>query len=147
VVDRQPLGVSRREVRVRLRGMAQLDLEETAELRQRRPSVMKALEDERGAGFELREHPSDLRHPAERCRAPGDAPRVRGDVELLAGLDQAEARSAQPSGAKKPLEVGDREEVVEPTFLRARDDERPPFPVLVEELLGRDRIDRALEGA
>jgi hypothetical protein len=50
---------------------------------------------------------------------------------------------AKPARAEKPLDVGDREEVVEPLRFVPRDDERLLLPVLAEKLLGRDRVDRA----
>jgi hypothetical protein len=108
---------------------------------------METLEDERGAGFELGEHLSDVRHAGERSRTPRDALRVRRRVDLLPGLDEAEPRRAQAPGAEKPLDVGDRQEGVIPTHLGTLDDERLLLPVLAEELLDRDRVDRALESA
>jgi hypothetical protein len=51
---------------------------------------------------------------------------------------------AKAPRADEPLDVRDGEEVVETAALRARNDERPLLPVFGEELLGGDRVDRAL---
>jgi hypothetical protein len=142
VVNGEALGLPRREVRVCLRGVAELALERPAELRQRRPGEMQGLENQRRARLERIQYAADLGRAAEGNRPPGQALRVGADLELLGGLDQAEGGVAQPAGADEPLDVGDRKEVVETTLPVPRGDERLPLPVLGEELLGRDRVDR-----
>jgi len=105
---------------------------------------VKSLKDERGACFKLREDAPDLRSAAEGRRPPGKAFRVRADVEFLTRFDQTKRWIAEASRAEKPLDVGNREEVVEASLLVARDDERLPLPVLGEELLRRDGLDCSL---
>jgi hypothetical protein len=123
--------------------MPELPLEPAAELRERGPGEVQPLEDERRPRLELREDAADVRGPAERRRPPGDALRVGVDVEFRAGLDEAKRGVAKAARAEKPLDVGGGEEVVETAFLGAGDDERLLLPVLGEEVLGRDRLDRA----
>src|SRR6185436_6923538 len=81
----------------------------------------------------------------ERLRPPGDLARVLGLRDRPALLDQPEARRAQPAGGDQPLDVRDREEIVEAPLLGARHGERPLLPVLGEELVGVDRLDAAGE--
>jgi hypothetical protein len=109
VVNRQTLRVAGREIRVRLRGMAELAFERAAEFCERRPGEMQSLEDECRPSLELPEDAADFRGPAERRGTPGDALRVRGDVDLLSGFDEAEGRLAQAAGAEKPLDLRDGE--------------------------------------
>jgi hypothetical protein len=97
VVDREALRRSRREVGVRLRGEAELCLQRPAELRERLPVQVQALEDDRRAVLELGEDSLDIRGAREGLRPPGEVLRVVGDVELRAGLCQPEAREAKPA--------------------------------------------------
>jgi hypothetical protein len=97
-MDRQALRASRGEVRVRLGGVAELGLERAAELGQRPPVQVQALEDDRRAVLELGEDALDVGGPAEGLRAPREILRVVGDLELRAGLGQPEAREAKPPG-------------------------------------------------
>jgi hypothetical protein len=64
------------------------------------------LEDERRSRFELADDPSDVGRPAERRRPPGNALRVRAEIELLARLDEAKGGVTKSSRAEKPLDVG-----------------------------------------
>jgi hypothetical protein len=96
VVDREALRRPRREVGVRLRRMAELGLERPAELRERLPVQVQALEDDRRTILELGEDPLDIRGAREGLRPPGEVLRVVGDVELRARLREPEAREAKP---------------------------------------------------
>jgi len=123
--------------------MAELSFEGSAELREREPVQVQTLEDDRRAILELRKDALNLGRPRERGRAPGKVRGVGGDLEPGSCLGEAEAGVPEPAGGKKPLDLGDRQEIVETTLLRPRDDERLLFPVSVEEFLGGDRIKRA----
>jgi hypothetical protein len=76
VVDGKTLRLAGREVRIGLGGMAELPLEHTAELRERRPGVVQALDDERCSRLELGEHAAHVGRAAEGDRPPGDALRI-----------------------------------------------------------------------
>jgi hypothetical protein len=122
----------------------ELLLEGATEFCERGPREVQPLEDERGACLELGEDAADVGRPVEGCGPPRDAGRVRAELELRPCLDEAEAGVAKAARADEPLDVRDGEEVVETAALRARNDERLLLPVLGEELLGGDRVDRAL---
>jgi hypothetical protein len=104
---------------------------------------MQPLKDDRRAVLELGEDTLDIGSARKGLRAPREVGRVGGDIELRAGLGEAEAGKAEAAGAEEPLDVRDGQEVVEATFLRARDDERSLLPVALEELLDGDRFERA----
>jgi hypothetical protein len=94
VVDRQALRGARREVGIRLRRMAELGFQRPAELRERLPVQVQALEDDRRAVLELGEDTLDICGAREGLRPPGEVLRVVGDGELCAGLREPEAREA-----------------------------------------------------
>jgi hypothetical protein len=123
--------------------MPELPFQGPAELREGEPVQVQALEDDRRAVLELREDALHLGRGRERRRAPGEVGRVARDLEFGVCLGETEARVPKPAGCEKPLDVRDRQEVVEATLLGPRDYERLLFPVAVEELLGGDRIERA----
>jgi hypothetical protein len=102
--------------------MAELAFERAAEFGERRPGEMEPLEDKCRPCLELTQDTPDFRGPAKGRGTPGDARRVRGGVDFLSGLDKSEGRLAQASGAEKPLDVGDGEEVVETRLLVSRDE-------------------------
>ena len=95
VVDGEALRPARREVRVRLHGVAEQRLELARVHRERRPVQVEALEHDRRAGLVLRRDDPDPSRPGEGHRPPGDVGRVVADVELFAGLDEAERRMAE----------------------------------------------------
>ena len=141
---RQPLRAARRVVGVRLRRVAEVRLEVPAVARERQPEVMQALEDDRGAVLELRAaRARTSATPVNGRRPPGEVGRVARDGR--ARLHEPEARRPDGGLGDQPLDVPGGEEVVEPAFLLARDDERLLLPVLREEALGLDRRDRAVE--
>jgi hypothetical protein len=94
VVNRQALSRSRRVVRVRLRRVAESLLERTTERANVGPSQVQPLEDDRRAALPLGEHSLDIGRARERRRAPGDVGRIVARPELLACLDETEARVA-----------------------------------------------------
>lgn len=97
VVDREALCRPWCEVGVRLRRVAELGLERPAELGERLPVQVQALEDDRRAALELGEDPLDVCGAREGLRPPGEVLRVVGDLELRSGLREPEAREAQPA--------------------------------------------------
>jgi hypothetical protein len=103
---------------------------------------VERLEHDRRAAFELLEDPVDVGRPGERRRPPAEVDGVVADLDPLALLDETEGRVADPRRADEPLDIRLREEAVEARRLAARDDERLSLPMLGEELLGRDRLDR-----
>jgi hypothetical protein len=66
--------------------VAELDLERAAELGERLPVQVQALEDDRRAVLELGQDALDVRRAREGLRPPGKILRVLGDVELRTGL-------------------------------------------------------------
>ena len=85
---------------------------------------------------------ADLR---EAPRAPGDVVRVVARRQRRAVLHQPERRHPDRGLADEPLDVGDVEESREALALLARDDERSPLPVLVEEARLAERVERQPE--
>ena len=144
VVNRETLGAGRRVVRVRLNRMSELGLELPAEGRQRRVLNLQGLEDDRRATLEFRRDALDARRPREWLRRPRDVLRVVGEDDLLALLDDAERRPAQATFGDAPLDLRDRKQVVEAPLLVARDEEGLLLPILVEEAIRLDGLDRAL---
>ncbi|MGH3063670.1 MAG: hypothetical protein ACRDMK_04965 [Gaiellaceae bacterium] len=89
------------------------------------------------------EHAIDVGGPGKAGGTPRDVRRVVADGELLARLDEPEAREAQPARRDQALDLGLGEEVVVASRLVVRDDERPALPVLGEELGLAERLDAA----
>jgi hypothetical protein len=77
--------------------MAERGLQRPAELCERPPVQVQALEDDRRAVLELREDALDVCGAGEGLRAPREVFRVVGDVELRAGLREPEGRKAEPA--------------------------------------------------
>jgi hypothetical protein len=97
--------------------------------------VVQRLQHDGGARLELAQYARDVRRCGERVRSPRQVGRVVLEGNLLARPDETERWIANSTRADEPLDVGLREEVVEAARLVARDDERPPFPPLGEELV------------
>jgi hypothetical protein len=123
--------------------VAELALELAGEDGERLPVEVQALEDDRGAGFELGQDPVDVGRRRERLRAPGDVDGVVVEPDLRALLDETERGIADSRRADEPLDVGFGQEGGEAPRLLPGDDERLLLPVAAKELLGRDRVDRA----
>jgi hypothetical protein len=70
---------------------------------------MERLQHDRRPGLERGEDAADVGRPGEGRRAPGQVGRVVAEVELRAGLDEAEGWEADARRADEPLDVGDRE--------------------------------------
>ena len=143
VVHLEALRARGRVVRVRLRRMAELALELAAELRERRVVVLERLQDDRRAAFELRRDPFYVGRPREGGRRPREVLRVVAEPDRGAFLDDAERRVAEAAGGDAPLDLGDRQQLVEAPLLVARDEEGFPLPVLIEEALGFDGCNAA----
>jgi hypothetical protein len=122
--------------------MLELALELAGEDGERLPVQMQALEDDRGAGFELGENAVDIGRTGERLRPPGDVAGVVVEADLCAFLDKTEGREANTRRADEPLDIRLGEERVETAPLLPGDDERLLLPVPAEELLGGNRVDR-----
>ena len=105
VVDGEPLGGARREVRVRLHRLAERGFKPAAEVGDRRPVVVERLKDDRRAVLELGEDAVDVDRPAERLRAPAEVDRVRLRLEHGPLADEPERREAQRARADQPLDV------------------------------------------
>jgi hypothetical protein len=123
--------------------MPQRSFERPAEGAELGPVQVQPLEHDRRAALPFGEHAIDVEGPGEARGTPGDVCRVVADGELLARLDEPEAREAQPARRDQALDLGLGEEVVVAPRLVARDDERPALPVLGEELRLADRLDAA----
>ena len=134
VVDGEALRAPRRVVRVRLHGLLELRLQLPAEARERRPVEVEALEDDRRAALECRRDRVRVDHAREGLRPPREIGRVVGLGDRAAFANQPQRRCTQAAGGDQPLDVRDREQVVETTRLGARDGERLLLPVLREEL-------------
>ncbi|MEX2464770.1 MAG: hypothetical protein WD428_02725 [Gaiellaceae bacterium] len=102
---------------------------------------MQALEDDRGAGFELGHDSVDLGRPREGRRPPGDVDGVVVEPDLRALLDETEGGEADSRRADEPLDVRLGEERVEAARLLPGDDERLLLPVPAQELFGGNRVD------
>jgi hypothetical protein len=105
---------------------------------------LERLEDDRRAALELRRDALDAGRPREGLRRPWNVLRVVGENDLLALLDDAERRPAQPALRDTPFGLCDREQVLKAPLLVARDEEGLLLPVLVEEAIRLDGLDRTL---
>jgi hypothetical protein len=123
--------------------MTQRSFQRAAEGAELGPVKVQPLEHNRRAALPFGEHAINVGDPGEAGGPPGDVRRVVADGELLARLDEPEAREAQPARRDEALDLGLGEEVVVASRLVARDDERPALPVLGEELGLADRLDAA----
>jgi hypothetical protein len=123
--------------------VAELGLELPAELGQRRVLDLEGLEDDRRAPLKLRRDTLDAGRPREGLRRPRNVLRIVGEDDLLALLDDAERRPAQPAFRDPPLDLCDREQVVKAPLLVTRDEEGLVLPVLVEEAIRLDGPDAA----
>jgi hypothetical protein len=124
--------------------MAEHGLELPAELRQRRVLHLQCLEDDRPAALELRRDALYPGRPREGLRRPWDVLRVIGEHDLLALLDDAKGRPAKTSPGDPPLDLRDRQQVEETPLLVTRNEEGLLLPILVEEAIRLDGLDRAL---
>ena len=105
---------------------------------------MERLQDDRRPALELLRDALDPSGAGERGRRPGDIFDVIAERQLLAFLDDAEGRVPKPAARYAPLDLLDRQEVVEAPLLVTRNEEGFLLPVLVEEPLGLDGPDAAL---
>jgi hypothetical protein len=117
--------------------VAELALELAGEDGERLPVEVQALEDDRGARFELGQDPVDVGRRREGLGAPGNVDGVVVEPDLRALLDETERRIADSRRADEPLNIGFGQEAVEAPRLRPGDDERLLLPVAAEEVLGR----------
>jgi hypothetical protein len=122
--------------------MAELGLELTAEGRKRGMLHLEGLQDDRRPALELRSDALDPGRSRERLRGPRDVLRVVGEDDLLALLDDAKGGPAEAALGDPPLDLRDRQEVVKAPLLVARDEEGLLLPVLVEEAIRLDGLDR-----
>ena len=114
LVQVQSLRAGRRDVGVDLTRMPELQLEVTAEARDRLGPAMQALEHDRRAVFEERRDASGVRDPCDLPRTCATRSRVGGLRDLGAGLHEPEERRAERGRREEPVDVVEREQVLEP---------------------------------
>jgi hypothetical protein len=78
---------------------------------------VEPLEHDRRTGPEGGGDPVGVGRARERVRPPGEVARVLTEPDLPAFPDQPEGGVAEPARADQPLDVRDREEVVEAPLL------------------------------
>jgi hypothetical protein len=122
--------------------VAELGLELSAELGQRRVLDLEGLEDDRRAPLKLRRDTLDAGRPREGLRRPRNVLRIVGEDDLLALLDDAERGPAQPTFGDTSFDLCDREQVLKTPLLVTRDEEGLLLPVFVEEAIRLDGLDR-----
>jgi hypothetical protein len=86
--------------------VAQLGLEQAAELGEGPVVEVQRLDDERGAALELGRRALDVDRACERRRPPGDVACVAADADALARLDQSKRWIAERGRAQQPLGFG-----------------------------------------
>ena len=136
VVELEALGARRRDVRVDLARVAELDLELAAEPRDGLVVAVEALEHDRRPVPEQLEDASRVGHPRHRFRTRRARTRVGGLGDLLAGLDQAERRRSERGRRQDPVDVVERQQVGEPERVLTRVDDGAPAPRLAQEAVG-----------
>jgi hypothetical protein len=102
---------------------------------------LQRLEDDGRALLELRRDTLDAGRPREGLGRPRDVLGVVGEGDLLALLDDAEGRPAEPSFGYATLDLRDREQVAKAPLLIAGDEEGLLLPVFVEEAIRLDGLD------
>jgi hypothetical protein len=111
------------------------------------PVQVQRLQDDRRARRVLGGDAIDADRAREAARAPGDVARVRARRQLGAVLDEPERRAADRRVADELLDVARGQDAVEAAGLVTGDDERPALPVLGEEDVRRDGLEREPERA
>jgi hypothetical protein len=103
---------------------------------------LERLEDDRRAALELGRDALDARRAREGLRRPRNVLRVVGENDLLALLDDAERGPAQPTFGDTSFDLCDREQVLKTPLLVTRDEEGLLLPILAEEAIRLDGLDR-----
>ena len=156
LMEVEALRAGRGDVGVDLARMPEGELEASAEPRDGLGPSVQALEHDRRAVLDERSHTRGVRDPLHRSRSRAARARVRGLGDPLARLHEAEERRPERRRRQEPVDVVEREQVLEPARLSAEADRRPRPPVVLEErpgvagaplerrAIGPDAFERAL---